>query len=85
MVRDAIPYVATIHSVNEAQVQIHCTAGCNELKTFRVVPSELEAFEAGGKHIQDAMPSLDADWREMFLTGICPQCFARIMPPEEDE
>lgn len=28
-----------------------------------------------GKHIQDAVPDLAPEWREMFLSGICPDCW----------
>ena len=89
-----IPYEVSAPSVNEViatnqdawlvNVVIVCS-NHNQPVTFQVLYDELAAYELGKKLIQDAMPSLDAGHREMFMTGICPDCFSRIMPPEEDE
>ena len=40
-------------------------------------------FLAGKGHIQDLLPDLSADDRELLLTGICPKCYASI--GEEDD
>ena len=36
----------------------------------------------GKGHIQDLLPELSADNREMLITGICPKCWKEL---EEDE
>ena len=90
------PYKVTAPSADEIQklpegewwnvtVVIKCTAGCNELKTFSVPYPELRLYEDGATHIQDAMPNLSAGYREMFITGICPDCFDKVMPPEDED
>ena len=33
-----------------------------------------------GKYIQDAMPYLSADERELLISGICGSCFDKIFP-----
>lgn len=38
-----------------------------------------------GKCAQDAFPYLSADEREMLISGICPDCWDRMFPPEEEE
>lgn len=44
-----------------------------------------EAFERGDGHIQDLLPDLSADDRELLLTGICSECFALISEECKDE
>lgn len=41
------------------------------------------AYRAGKGHIQDMLPDLSADDRELLITGICPECYAFI--GEEDD
>lgn len=36
----------------------------------------------GKGHIQDLLPDLTAEDREMLITGICPECWKKL---EEDE
>ena len=38
-----------------------------------------------GENIQIAFPDLTADQREILISGICPECWDKIFPPEEDE
>lgn len=38
-----------------------------------------------GRLIQDAMPSVSQDQREMLITGICPECWDKYMKPLDDE
>lgn len=38
-----------------------------------------------GALVQDAFPYLDADDREMLISGICPSCWEAMFPDEEDE
>ena len=34
--------------------------------------------------IQNAMPNLSADDRELLISGICGPCFDKMFPPEEE-
>ena len=39
----------------------------------------------GKGHIQDLLPDLSADDREMLISGVCPSCFEALAEDEEDE
>ena len=38
-----------------------------------------------GALVQDAFPYLSANEREILISGICPTCWDKMFPPEEDE
>ena len=60
MISDAVTVVVGCIKCAEAQ---HITVGNADLDSWQ-----------NGALIQDAMPYLDADQREMFISGICPTC-----------
>lgn len=39
----------------------------------------------GGENAQNAFPYLSANEREALISGICPECWDKMFPPEEDE
>ena len=54
--------------------------------------NEIEVNEADywdwddGAHAQEAFPYLSAAEREMLISGICPTCWSKMLPPDpEDE
>ena len=50
-----------------------------------IVPVEdYERWQAG-ELIQNAFPYLSANEREILKTGICPSCWDKMFPPEEEE
>lgn len=61
-------------------------ATCNRCKDqveMKVVQVDYEAWE-NGKLIQDAMPYLSADEREVLISGICGPCFDKMFSPAMD-
>lgn len=38
----------------------------------------LDEYVNGDKSIQECFPDEPADWREMLITGICPECWNKI-------
>lgn len=42
-------------------------------------------WRRGKVMIQDALPELTADQREMLMTGIGPAAWDRLFPPEDDK
>ena len=36
-------------------------------------------------HVQDVFPYLSPEEREMLISGICPDCWEKIFPPEEED
>lgn len=53
--------------------------------------NEVEVNEADywewddGAHAQVAFPYLSAAEREMLISGICPTCWSKMLPPEPEE
>ncbi len=50
---------------------------CSQESAISANPRDVEAWR-DGVLIQDAMPYLDADQREMFISGICPTCWNKM-------
>lgn len=53
--------------------------------TYLMVDAEEYARWKAGELIQVAMPDLDADEREMLISGICPTCWEDMFDDDEDE
>jgi hypothetical protein len=56
-------------------------------KPHRIELPNIEDFEnwRSGVHVQQAFPYLTREVREIFITGIGPDDWAKLFPPEEDE
>lgn len=61
--------------------------GCRYCTHVAVIPVSYEQIERwrGGELIQNVMPELSADQREMLISGTCPTCWDAMFPPEENE
>lgn len=75
------------------EIAIKC-AVCDRKVRMSLEDSEFEKLDrwlskdrTEREHIQDALPFLTADQREMFVTRICPTCWDAMFKgkPEEDE
>ncbi|MBO1003151.1 hypothetical protein [Pseudogracilibacillus auburnensis] len=55
---------------------------CKKIYGLKVHPKDIVRLSEGA-HVQDAMPYLSADDRELLISGICGKCFDEI-PFEED-
>ena len=55
---------------------------CAEPQHITVGQADLDAWQ-GGKNIQDAMPYLSVDDREILISGICGECFDKIYGVEK--
>lgn len=59
---------------------------CGETKEIEVTSDEYDRLVDGDGHIQDILPNLSPDDREMFLSGFCSKCWdAMFGGPEEEE
>ena len=47
------------------------------------VPFEGYLAWQSGENVQDALPMLSANEREMLMTGICPKCWAGMFGEDE--
>lgn len=65
-------------------VQCRPCVWCNESSSVRVSVDGYNAWIAGAL-VQDAFPALSADCRELLKTGIHPECFNKICPPDPDD
>lgn len=56
------------------------------IRTFNlsVTQEQLDRHDRGGL-IQEVMPELPKEWREFIMTGITPDEWLELFPPEEDE
>ena len=50
---------------------------CSQEVAIDANPRDVESWR-DGVLIQDAMPYLNADHREMFISGICPTCWDKM-------
>lgn len=57
---------------------------CQKAQTLRVSASGYNQWKSG-KLIQRALPELSNDEREILLTGICPECWDKMLTPMEEE
>lgn len=53
--------------------------------TYLMVDAEEYARWQAGELIQVAMPSLDAEEREMLISGICPTCWEDMFDDEDED
>lgn len=57
---------------------------CAEIIEFDAPVEGMRRWRAG-EFIQDAMPDLACDYRELLISGICPDCWAELFGEDEDE
>ena len=55
---------------------------CAEPQHITVGNADLDSWQ-GGTNIQNAMPYLSADDREILISGICGECFENMFGGEE--
>lgn len=78
----AYPHEIVIAS-GEYLLHVNCVL-CQERHTLIVKSTKgYEAWQNGQKHIQDALPELTTDQREMLLSGICPTCWDKTFGEED--
>ncbi len=66
----------------EVQIVTFCPI-CGKAHDIEV--NEIDYLDwADGMLVQDAFPYLTANEREMFISGICPDCWARMFGGDEE-
>lgn len=56
---------------------------CREETAITVDVASYDAWR-GGELIQDVWPELDADIRELYISGTHPSCWDEMFPPEDE-
>lgn len=65
-------------------LEIKCSM-CKEKHRIVVETSDWNRYEDTEEHIQDIFPYLNADQREMIISGVCGACFDALYDLDEDE
>ena len=68
--------------ISDAVTVIVSCIKCEEAQHITVGHADLDAWQ-GGALIQDAMPYLSADDREILISGVCGECFDNMFAGEE--
>ncbi len=55
---------------------------CGELKTITATDEQIAKW-MGGELIQNAMPNVPIDEREIMISGICGKCFDEMFAEKE--
>lgn len=55
---------------------LECVA-CSQEKSIEANPRDVESWR-DGELIQIALPYLNADQREMFISGVCGSCWSKM-------
>ena len=58
--------------------------GCGKTHEIEVKAEDHQRWQAG-EHAQHAFPYLDADQRELLISGTCKECWDEMFPPEDDD
>lgn len=58
---------------------------CKKDRTFELTQNEVVGVYDNSKYIQEVLARFNAGDREMFISGICPDCWDGMFGGEEDE
>ena len=56
---------------------------CGHANFIEVNENDYLDYDDGVLNTQTAFPYLSANEREMLISGICPTCWSKMLPPEE--
>jgi hypothetical protein len=62
---------------------VTCTS-CSAPQALSVDAEQWAAWQ-GGALIHVAMPDLSPESRELLISGICPECWSKIFPMEDED
>ena len=65
-------------------VTSHPCPMCDTRVTVTITPEELYAYNQGA-YAQDVLSGYDADTREQFVSGTCPNCWNAMFADFDDE
>lgn len=61
---------------------------CNKPSSLKMTEEQYARYEARkmhGGHIQDVLPEMSPDQREMLISGSHPECFDRMFAEDEED
>jgi hypothetical protein len=79
-----MPFVIVGRSQNVATLLLIC-ADCGEPQRIRVTREQAEELGTPNRRkIQEVLPDIPRDQREMFITGICGKCWIKLFGPRPE-
>ena len=83
--KENIAVSADAHDADyENFTNLACSMGCGRKYALVATEAEWKKY-ADGALIQDAFPSIGAEYREMLISGICPACFDNLFPEDDED
>jgi hypothetical protein len=75
------------YSSADGVLRAKCVMGCQKLYDIPVTPEQFAEFNSGpaSRHIQQIMPNLSADDRELLISGMCGTCFDTTFAEDDDD
>lgn len=56
---------------------------CNKIHKMPVFKKDLEEYNKGEKLVQECFPYISPEYRELLISGMCPECWDKLY--EENE
>lgn len=69
--------------IKEVCIQSITCRKCGKTFEFPTFREDFERFEKG-EHIQYVLPYISPEYRELMLSGYCPECWKEIMDSDEE-
>jgi hypothetical protein len=69
--------------IKEVCIQSITCRKCGKTFEFPTFREDFERFEKG-EHIQYVLPYISPEYRELMLSGYCPDCWKEIMESDEE-
>lgn len=65
----------------------HVACKCGRLVEVNLSYEQINRIRAGVEKLQDIMPfgEYTPEQREMFISGMCQECWNQLFPPEEED
>lgn len=57
---------------------------CGQINRIAMTHEQYIKYTECSELVQNIFPELSPQKREILITGICPQCWEKIFPPEEE-
>lgn len=60
-------------------------AWCHQTAAVEMTEAEIASFESGEGYIQDRLPNMSPETREILITGTHPACWNEMFPEDDEE
>jgi len=70
-------------NLENQEIHIDCRL-CKKTFKIHVTNKELFDLQTSDKHIQNILPNVSPDIRELFISNTCPDCWNKLFPKNEE-